>query len=458
MLLGRSSELSYLNQCYQKNGSRIVVVYGQKHIGKTALVKEFCKNKPFHYFHARSCSEREQRFLWGGECGREGIYLAEHPSYTEILQSLIRGQSEKMILVIDEFQHMLKTDSGFIQELAAFAKSPGKMQDVLIILCSSSVGFVENSLVSRIGDAAFLLSGFLKTKELRFEHLSSYFQEYSIRECAEIYAVLGGFPGLWKHLDNKGGIKETLIHKLLVKDGFLLREAERYVSEELRETGVYYTILTALASGKQKLNELYLHTNFSRAKISVYLKSLMELELVEKVYSYDTDGKSNAKKGIYSIKNPLVYFYFRFIYPNLSCFYTMSSEDFFDGFIKEDFNSHVEPALRRICLEQLNVQNEKKELPICFVKSGEWVGKIGTIDIVAQDENGRTLIALCNYKKPVLAYDDYEWICFLAKKARLKPEYIYLYSIGDFDVRLKKIAKQRSEVKLIRMPEKRSEE
>ncbi len=46
MLLGRTTELGYLNNYYDKDGSQILIVYGQRHIGKTALVKEFMKDRP----------------------------------------------------------------------------------------------------------------------------------------------------------------------------------------------------------------------------------------------------------------------------------------------------------------------------------------------------------------------------------------------------------------------------
>ena len=52
MLLGRASELNYLNNYYDKDGSQILIVYGQKHIGKTALVREFMKDKPNYYYLA----------------------------------------------------------------------------------------------------------------------------------------------------------------------------------------------------------------------------------------------------------------------------------------------------------------------------------------------------------------------------------------------------------------------
>ena len=50
MLLGRTTELGYLNNYYDRDGSQILIVYGQKHIGKTALVKEFMKDRPGYYY------------------------------------------------------------------------------------------------------------------------------------------------------------------------------------------------------------------------------------------------------------------------------------------------------------------------------------------------------------------------------------------------------------------------
>ena len=58
-MVGRTAELKYLNDCYLQNGILRLVVYGQKYIGKTALVREFVKDKPCHYYMARACSEKE---------------------------------------------------------------------------------------------------------------------------------------------------------------------------------------------------------------------------------------------------------------------------------------------------------------------------------------------------------------------------------------------------------------
>lgn len=459
MFLGRTAELEYLQQRYQKPGSQMLVVYGQRNVGRTTLIREFAGDSPLVFLRARSCSGREQRYLWAGECaGRNIVTGSSYPSYEELFGQLakagaILGSSQKVILVIDEFQNAIKNDASFMKELLAFLRNQGKVQELFILLSSSSVGFVENSMVSRIGEAALALSGFLKVKELSFAHLKAYFPDFSVRQCLEVYAVLGGFPGLWAQFDASFSVKENIISCFLKKDSFLFQEALRYVKDELRETSVYYTILASLASGKQKLNDLYLHTEFCRAKISVYLKNLMELELVEKIFSYDTEGKSNTQKGIYRIQNPLVHFYFRFLYPNLSSLALMEPEAFYEEFIEPQFRFFVEPYMQKMCLEQLQLQNVQGQLPARYTRFGEWVGKIGTIDIVAQDDNGRTLLALCNYEKAILTMDDYEWLLFLAKKAKLVPQNVYMYTIEEFDEKLLEKEKEDAGLRLISFKE-----
>lgn len=449
MFLGREAELGYLNQQYEKKGSQMLVVYGQRNAGRTALIRQFGKEKELLFLYARSCSGREQRYLWARECESYRMSMEEYPSYFELIRQISKPSGKKAVLVIDEFENAVRNDASFMRELADFLKDQGTVQELLILLSTSSVGFVENTMVSRIGEAALSISGFLKVKELKFEALREYFPEYSLEQCLETYAVLGGLPGLWKHFERELSPRENVINKVLDREGFFFNEVFHYINDELRETGVYHTILASLASGRQKLNDLHLHTEFGRAKISVYLKNLMELELVEKIFSYDTDGKANTQKGVYRIKNPLVYFYFRYVYSCLSTFVSLSPREFYVKHVEPEFSFLMEPAMRGMCLEQLQVQNESGKLPFRFTRYGEWVGKIGTIDIVAQDESGHTLLAMCNGGKPLLTMDDYEWLLFLAKKARLVPQFIILYTLGEFDQDLQRFIQGNEGIRLV---------
>lgn len=449
MFLGRTSELNYLNTFYDSEGSQLLVVYGQRNIGKTSLLKEFVKGKPYHYYCARSASEREQTYEWGRELRNLTGNLPEYPSYAEIFEGISENGSGKMVMIVDEFQHAVKSGNAFMKDLVSFVRERGKHREILVVLLSSSTGWVENSMVTRIGEAAYALSGFLKIKELPFEEMRRFFSKFSAEECVEAYAILGGFPRLWTQFDDALSIKENICRFILNPHTYLQEEGLRTVAEELRETAVYHTILASIASGRHKLNDLYRHTGFSRAKISVYLKNLMELELVEKVFSYDTEGKANTQKGIYRIRNHFVHFYFRFLYPNRSALALKSVDEFYEEHIQLFFKNFATPYFKEVCRQQIEKWDREEKLPIGIDRIGEWVGKSGNIDVIAQDETGKTLVAYCNWERSVMQYEDYEKLLSNIEKAKLGADTIYLFSIQRFDEKLSLEAKMKKNLKLI---------
>ena len=452
MLLGRSLELEQLNEYYNREGSQIVVVYGQKHIGKTALVKEFAKDKTVSFYVARACSEKEQVYQWSRELETKGS-IDSITSFDSIFMALTENVAGKSILVVEEFQNTVKAGAGFMKELITFINREWENREVLVLLCTSSVGWVENSMLKKIGEAAYALSGLLKIKELRFQDCTAFFPNYTKEQCIETYAVLGGLPGMWACFDDTYTVKENIIRTILKRNGSLCHDGERLLAEELREPAVYNTILASIAEGRHKLNDLYLHTGFSRAKISVYLKNLMELELVEKVFSFDTEGYDNVQKGIYRISNRFTHFYFKFIYPHLSRLELMEEEAFFAAFIAPELKSYVAEYFIDVCKEHLETLNEEGELPFIYEKAGEWIGKVGTIDLVAQDDGNNTLLVHCNYDKPMMPYEEYEKLLYCAKKARLEAGYVYLYSIGKFDEKLSLEARVKENLTLVSLKE-----
>lgn len=448
MLIGRNDEINQLSTYYEREKSQIIVLYGQKYVGKTKLISEFMLDKPGYYYHADSSSEKEQHYKMGKWLASLGVKALKFPSFTEVFESLSSNHSQKKVIVIDEFHNIIKNCPTFMNEIISFIHNEWNNQEYLFVLVSSSVGFIENTLVSKIGEAAYELSGFLKVKELKFKDLREYFSLYTNEECLITWSILGGLPGLWTMFDEKQSLKENIIKKILYKSGPLHNVAKDIVNEELRETNVYNTILASIAEGKKKLNDLYEHTDFSRAKISVYIKNLMELELVEKVFSYDTEGRLNSQKGIYDISNKIVYFYYYFMYNNSSFIEFETPEEFYAIRLLPKLKAYVSKFYKDICVEHLLTLNDKNRLPIRVEKYGTWVGKQGNIDFVMEDEDGHNIIGISVYDKPMLTYDDYEWLLYTAEKAKIKPDYIYLYAGNRFDEKISIEAKIKDNITL----------
>ena len=137
----------------------------------------------------------------------------------------------------------------------------------------------------------------------------------------------------------------------------MYNKAENIIGASLRELSVYDTILACIAGGCDKLNDLYLKTGFSRAKISVYMKNLAASDIIEKAVSFETGGWENAKKGVYRIRDNYVNFWFCFIYPHLSALYMMSAEEFYDTYIEPGLNTYLNRYFVGVFMEYLWLLN-----------------------------------------------------------------------------------------------------
>ena len=413
MLTGREQETTFLENHYKRQGSQILVVYGQRGVGKTALLTAFTEKKETVYYAAENCSAREQSFQWGQELRRCGKIISQYPDWREVLECLAGEKTDqKKVLIIDNFQYLLKGDPLFLQELIRFLKEEKEIA-LLVILSTYASGWVENSMISKIGNLAFSISGFLKVKELPFAVMCRIFPMYSVQEKINYYAAFGGLPGLWKLLNPRASVEENLTGVFLQKDGFLPELMMKWLLEELRETAVYNTILATIADGRQrKLNDMYTHTGYSRAKISVYLKNLMELELVEKILP-----------GTYEICNSFVRFYFRFMFPCRTIQRREDSRTFYRKYIAPEYNDFMQSAYRRICRDYLQDRFRTVEF---------WNVKQGKIYFLCRENSGKRVVVdysgtLCYTSK------DYDALQADMRCARLQADEIMIFGENGYE-------------------------
>ena len=433
MIIGRSSEIEYLNKIFNSSDGSLVTLYGRAGVGTSTVWHEFVKDKKYVYIKCPKASSKQISFLISGDLTLKGFEFSdEFPSFDVILETVSnKYKSDKFVLVIDDFENCFKADDLYIETLFSFVKIHS--DKLLCLLVSHDTRYVENTFVSKIGKNALSINGFLKVQPVSFIDLVMFYNTQDTSKCMDFYALLGGNIAFYNYFDIEKTLKENIIKTFLKSDSVFRRAGNDVVLEYLREVNVYGTILYCLANGHNKLNDIYLHTGFSRAKISVYLKNLMSLDTVEKVSSFDTPGNENTMKGVYRISNPIVNFWYKFIYPHESYLELMTPERFYDTFINDNIPDFLKEALPLICKEYLTLLNKKHGLPIKITKSGEWVGKAGTIHFIGKDEHRNILAAYCALGSDPMNYSEFEWFDYCLKEAKIKADYIYLFSKNGFD-------------------------
>ena len=452
-MIVRAAQIRSLKENYEAQGNSIVLLYGRDGCEKEGMLRIYLQDKKHFYYRARQASAQEQYRQMAAEVEQTYDVKLQKGTYNEIFNRIKSGDATKLVVVIDEFQYLVKKAPEFMDSLIKLRDKrlyPGPVQ---IILASSDVAWVEQELAECLGERVKKIKETIKLQDLTFLDLVRAYPENTVSEVVQIYGVIGGVSSYVSRWNPKVDFKTNICRNVLSLYGWLHHEAERYISLRLRELAVYETILSAIAAGNRKLNDLYHLTGFSRAKISVYLRNLMEMDVIEKADSFETGGDRNTQKGLYQIRDHYINFWFRFIYPHLSDLYLLKPEEFYDRYIAPDIDEYMNRYFVQVCMEYMELMNRVGKLPLQVTKLGTWIGKQGTVDIVAQDAVRNTLVGSCNWSKPMMTAADVEGLEQTLKKARLSPKHIFLFTATEFAPELVELAGKDERFILVDMKE-----
>ena len=148
MFYCREEELRIMNQRYEKGRFECIVIYGRRRVGKTALINEFCKDKPTVYFSALNASSQENL-----EALSKAVYTYKSPegnnapiyqSFADDLEELTAWAKDKrLVFVIDEYPYLAKAEKSISSRLQHMIDHFWQDGKLYVILCGSSMSFME---------------------------------------------------------------------------------------------------------------------------------------------------------------------------------------------------------------------------------------------------------------------------------------------------------------------------
>ena len=452
-MITRTTELKRLEQLYLEPGNNLVFMYGNRGSDKELLLRLLSRDKASFYYRARKCSDEKQLLFLKSEVTKRFDVTLAKDTFDECFTRMKSEGGQKLVVIIDEAQNAMKKEGAILESIMKLKSKKLYPGPVMIVIASSSIVFSERLIEEIKGEHPKAIDDIIKLEDMNFLDVVRAFPEYSVADCVSTYGIIGGVASYLNRWNGKKTIKENVCNNILRPTGFLHEEADNLIGSELRELGVYNTILSSIAAGNEKLNDLFEDTGYSRAKISVYMKNLAAFDIIKKVVSFETGGWDNAKKGVYAIASPYVNFWFTFVYPHMSDIYTMTAEEFYDVHIEPGLNEYLSKYFSDVCREYLELLNKVDKLPIKLEKTGTWVGKNGVIDVIAQNSVRENLVGICNWSEEKMPYEAYENLLSNMKKAMISAKNIYLFSATAFDSKLVDLANSDSKVTLIDMTE-----
>ena len=456
MFFCRDNELKIMNKRYKAEKFECIVVYGRRRVGKTALINEFCEDKKTIYFSALNASAQENLHVLSKEIWNcknpNSLNAPEFRSFEDAFEEVSRmGMEERIVFVIDEYPYLAKAENSISSRLQHLIDHVWSNSKLYLILCGSSMSFMEYQVLGYESPLYGRRTAQFKIEPLNYKETAVFNPDLSVSDNALVYGITGGVPHYINKLNVDNNLDEALLDNLFERSSYLYEEPENLLKQELREPALYNSIITAIAGGASRLNEIVTKTGIESGPCTKYLKVLMELGIVKKETPIN---EKVGKKTIYQLADNFFRFWYRFVPTNISAIQSGRIQRTYDQVIKTQLSDYMGLVFEKMCRDYLLYYAD--ELPFEPVEIGQWWGtdprekKQIQIDVVATSvTENEFIVGSCKFKNEKIGVDELELLKEYAEVfSRGKKCYYYIFSKSGFTDGLVECAEKES-VKLL---------
>ena len=322
----RQSEIAELNQLLSGSSAQFISIYGRRRVGKTTLILQWAQDSglPYLYWVARretadAARHSLARTVWAW--AYPDTPNPEPPrfdSWEILFREMARLLGDKKtIVILDEFPYLVESDPSFPSHLQAAWDHLFKEKPYLLVLAGSHIGMMVDMMAYK----APLYGRFtaqMPVDALPFAALREFFPRYDAAERTATYAVLGGIPAYLERFDPKIKFSDNIRNSLFQRTGLFRNEPDVLISDLVRETRIYESVLRAIATGARTPAEISPETGIPPQNLPPYLKRLGELRLIERRIpaTIPPSQRQSTTRSRYHVRDPYLRFYFRFIERN----------------------------------------------------------------------------------------------------------------------------------------------
>ena len=393
MFIDRERELAFLERAWASDRAELLVVYGRRRVGKTALLRTFCAERSQTFWVASLSSEAllRQSFtqaIWATthpERPEPGFTYATWPRAFEALADL--AMTQRHVVVLDEFPYLVHAEGSVPSVLQQVWDERLQHTRLLLILCGSHIGMMEQEVLLYRAPLYGRRTGQIRLRPLPLRAATAFFPRYTPVEQIEAYAVLGGIPAYLGQFDDRVPLLTNIEHHIVAMDSYLYLEPQFLLREELREPHNYFAILQAIAQGRTRLNEIAQATGLGRQPVSRYLAVLQELQVIERRVPVTEAQPEKSRKGLYRLRDPFLRFWFRFVFAQVSLLERGHTAPVLAQ-VAAELPGFIGPLFEELCQEWVLEQGSTALWPFLPTRVGAWWGRDAEIDLMALGEQG----------------------------------------------------------------------
>ena len=316
--------------------------------------------------------------------------------------------------------------------------------NIMFILCGSSMSFMEKQIMGNKSPLYGRRTCQYRLLPFDFKTSTQFHKGFSKQDQAVIYAITGGIPKYLLQIDSKYSLAENMRKNFFSPHSLFFEEPSNLLKQELREPAVYNSIITAIAEGSSKLNQIATKSHMATSACSNYLTSLIALDIVRK--ERPILAKPNSRSTIYRLNDGMFRFWYRFVYDNISEI-SMHKGTYVYAEIALHIADFMGEAFEEICKQWLWQENYEGRLPTKLKGCGRWWGSNphsrsqSEIDLLAYDkDNACAIFCECKWRNTKVSYDVIDEVIDKSLMFSYGEKHYYIFSKSGFTASTQKKA------------------
>ena len=403
--IGRASELNLLEKAFASKRSEFIPIYGRRRVGKSELILKFMTPKPgIYYLGQQSPAALQVRgFLEEAAAALRMPLLAELRAtdwqaalLTVAEQWTVARPDTKLVLALDEFQWIAASSPGILATLQQCWDRHWKgAGNVVLLLCGSYLGFMEREVLGQSSPLFGRRTAQIHLRPFGYQEAARFHPRWSLEDRARAYFLVGGLPQYLLCLDQSASIAQNIRRHLLDEFAPLFHEPTFLLREELREVAPYHAVLFAVASGHGTTRDIAAATALPERNLHYYLQQLVDLGYLRRRYPLDR-RRPNPKQVRFAMDDPLLRFWFRFVFPNVSVIRGAGPARAYDDRIAPTLDAWFGSGFESLCREALPLIYAAEGVSAGF-EVGEYWGPNVQIDVVGMRDDNWTDLGECKW-------------------------------------------------------------
>lgn len=387
--IAREDEIAFFKKIRERSceNAQFTVLTGRRRVGKTALLRKALSDGEFPYVHLPITRQSEKTLCAELQDEIERVLnlgiLGRSESFRDLFLALMKAsKSRPFTVVLDEFQEFDRINSAVFSQVAAIWDEYHVESRINLIVCGS-INRLMNKIFFNDGEPLYgRNTGHLQLKPFKISVLKKvmtiYHPGYSADDLLALWTVSGGVA---RYVDMmvsaKALTRKRMLNEIFSQGSSYLSEGKTILAEEFgTDYGIYFTILSAIASGVTTTSEL---KNLIGADVNGYLTKLEnQYGLVSK--KQPVFDKPSGKNCHYQIDDCFFRFWFRFVFKYRN-FMELERYEQMREIASRDFDVFSGYALERY-FQWKFVEDTT------YTRMGAWWNRKGEdeIDLVCEDE------------------------------------------------------------------------